>query len=135
MPKKNIAIAGAVVAVVIAGNVLLTPYLHRRETARIVRAVLEDWKNGQILEAFQYWENPQKSPPVEGLVSYKINQQILDEKDGRRHARIFTMLEFPSGETAAPSGLEWVFELQQTRIGWKITDWRLSSRTDRQNPD
>lgn len=113
-------------AVIVAGNIFLTPYLHRRETARIVRAVCEDWKNGRVLEAFQYWENPKKAPPFEGLASYNISRQTLDKKNGQRHARIFATLEFPSGATAAPSGQEWVFDLRQTRIGWKITDLNLS---------
>lgn len=122
MNKKIVWIILAVIALVTAGNLFLTPYLHQRETLKIVSAVLNHWEKGEIPESFAYWQDQNKVPPVYNLLSYQIHKKIYDKKDDRRQARIFVTLEFPSGNIL-PSGKEWVFELRQTQLGWKITDF------------
>ena len=116
-----------VVILLVLGNLFLPPYLHRREVTKIVTAVLKGWENGAILETFQYWEDPNNAPPAYSLLSYRINKRTLDKKDGRRHAQIFVTLEF-SADNVLPSGKEWVFELRETKSGWKIENFSASSQ-------
>lgn len=127
MRVKNILIVVSVIALGVCANFFLTPYLHERETTRIVTAVLDGWASGAIPETFQYWEDPNNAPPAYSLLSYQINKKIFDEKNGRRRAQIFVALEF-SPENILPSGKEWMFELRQTKAGWKIKNFSASGR-------
>lgn len=119
MRDKALLFVIPVVILLVLGNLFLPPYLHRREATRIVTAVLNGWASGAIPETFQYWEDPHSAPPAYNLISYRINNKNFDKKDGRRHAQIFVTLEF-SADNVLPSGKEWIFELRQTKLGWKI---------------
>ena len=126
MRDKALLFVIPVVILFVLGNLFLPPYLHRREVTKIVTAVLKGWESGAILETFQYWGDPSNAPPAYSLVSYQINRRALDKKDGRRHAQIFVTLEF-SADNVLPSGKEWVFELQETKLGWKIEKFSAAS--------
>lgn len=126
MRDKTFLFAIPVVTLFVLGNLFLPPYLHRREVTRIVTAVLDGWESGAILETFQYWEDPNNAPPAYNLLSYRINKKILDKKDGRRHAQIFLTLEF-SADNVLPSGKEWILELRETKLGWKIEKFSAAS--------
>lgn len=108
-------------------NFFMTPYLHQRETTRIVTAVLEGWKSGDIPETFQYWESPYAAPPAYGLLSYQINKKAFYKKDRIKHGQIFATLEF-SADNTFPSGKQWVFTLRQTSLGWKIESFSLAEQ-------
>lgn len=127
MRVKNILLVVSVIALGVCANFFLTPYLHERETTRIVTTVLDGWVSGAIPETFQYWEDPNNTPPAYSLLSYQINKKNFDEKNGRRRAQIFVALEF-SPENILPSGEEWMFELRQTKAGWKIKNFSASGR-------
>ena len=126
MRDKTILFGVPIVMLFVLGNLFLPPYLHRREVTKIVTAVLKGWESGAILETFQYWRDPNNAPPAYSLVSYQINKRILDKKDDRRHAQIFVTLEF-SADNVLPSGKEWVFELRETKLGWKIEKFSAAS--------
>ncbi len=125
MRDKTLWFAVPAVILFVLGNLFLTPYLHRREVTRIVTTVLDGWKSGAILETFEYWEDPSNAPPAYSLLSYHITKKTLDKKERRRQAQIFVTLEF-SADNVLPSGKEWVFELRQTKYGWKITNFSAS---------
>ncbi len=105
-------------------NVLLAPYLNKREATKIVHTVLRLWEEGDIPGTFSYWENEQKTPPVYDLISSQVRKKVFTQKGKNWQAHIFVTLEFSAGNVL-PSGREWVFELRPTKLGWKITDFRL----------
>ena len=124
MHKQKILILG-ILAFLIGLNLLLAPYLNKREATKIVRTVLQLWEKGDIPGAFNYWENQERTPPVYDLISSKVQKKIFTQNGKDWQARIFVTLEFPEGNVL-PSGREWVFELKPTEFGWKITDFRLA---------
>jgi len=129
MNKKNRNIfISIIIVIILAINLILIPYLHRRTVNRIVDEVLTHWKTGDFLLAYNLWETEDKSPPVNGLSSFKITNRLFDKNKGRRHALITADLQF-TRDNLLPSGI-WTFELSDTHIGWKITDFYQPSRRD-----
>ena len=126
MRDKTFLFVIPAVILLVSGSLFLTPYLHRREVTRTVTAVLDGWASGAIPETFQYWEDPNNAPPAYGLVAYKITKKVMDKEDGRRNARISAALEF-SADNVLPSGKEWIFELRETKLGWKIKKFSAAS--------
>ena len=127
MRDKTLLFAIPAIILLVLGNLFLTPYLHQREVTRIVTAVLEGWESGAIPETYEYWEDPNNAPPAYNLLSYQINKKIMDKgEDGRRHAQVFVTIEFSAGNVL-PSGKEWIFELRQTKFGWKIKNFSAAS--------
>ncbi len=126
MRGKNFWLAVAAIILFVFGNIFLPPYLHQREVIRTVASVLDGWESGAIPETFQYWEDPNNAPPAYNLVSYQVNKKIFDKEDGRRRAQIFVTLEF-SADNVLPSGKEWIFELRQTKFGWKIKNFSAAN--------
>lgn len=122
MKNKNILIISVIICL-LGINLLLVPYIHRREAIKIVNTVLNLWVEGDLPSAFDHWEDQQKTPPIYDLASFEINQKTFSKKDGIRQAQISATLTFPAGHTL-PSGRKWVFELQKTPLGWKIVDCR-----------
>lgn len=123
--RKQKALILGILAFLIGLNLLLTPYLNKREATKIVRTVLQLWKEGDIPGAFTYWENQEQTPPVYDLISSEVRKKVFTKTGKDWQARIFVSLEFPEGNVL-PSGKEWVFELKPTKLGWKITDFRLA---------
>ncbi len=126
MRDKTVIFAIPVVVLLVLGNIFLPPYLHLREVTRTVTAVLEGWKGAAGLESFEYWEDPNNAPPAYNLVSYQIKKKTLEKREERRHAQVFVTLEF-SADNILPSGNEWVFELQETKLGWKVQSFAAVS--------
>lgn len=124
MRKQKLLILG-IIAFLIGLNLLLTPYLNKREATKIVQTVLRLWEEDDIPGAFTYWENQERTPPVYDLLSSKVQKKIFTQNGKDWQAQIFVTLEFPEGNVL-PSGKEWVFELTPTKLGWKITDFRLA---------
>ncbi len=118
-----------VTAIIIALSLLIfvgKPHLRRRNALNAVRTVLTHWENNDIPSAMAYWKKEQDSPPVNGLLNYEIRKREFSRKRGIYTAHISALLHFPKG-TQLPSGREWVFELNKTRRGWKIIDFRLKT--------
>jgi hypothetical protein len=105
----------------------LSSYLQRREAGRVVQAVLERWKEGDLPRTYDYWEDLGKSPPVYDILSYKINQRSFNREGGQWKARISVTLEFSSSNVLL-SGKEWIFELRKTQLGWKIAEFYPSDQ-------
>jgi len=87
---------------------------------------LTHWENGNIPKAMSFWESKDHSPPVYDLLTYEIGKKIFGKKNGVYNALVAVTLYFPTNNRF-PSGKEWVFELNKTRYGWKIIDFRLSA--------
>ncbi len=127
MRDKTILFVVPIVILLVLGNIFLPPYLHQREVTRTVTAVLDGWAGGASLEAFQYWQDPNSAPPAYNLVSYRINKKTLGKEKNQRHAQVFVTLEF-SADNVLPSGKEWIFELRETKLGWRITNFSAASQ-------
>jgi hypothetical protein len=123
MRKQQLLIPGIIVFL-LGLNFLLAPYLNRKEATKVVHAVLRLWAEGDIPGAFGYWENQRRTPPVYDVISSTVNKKIFTKKDKVWQAQFFVTLEFPEGNIF-PSDREWVFELKTTKLGWKITDFRM----------
>ena len=115
MKNKKIIITLAVVLLTV--NFLLRPFLHKKESTKIVEKILSLWEAGNVADTFDYWQNIKKTPPVSSLYSYKIINNVFDKKDGRYHAKIIVEIDFDSN--ILTSG-EWIFELSYTKLGWKV---------------
>jgi len=123
MKKQNVIISISIIAL-LALNFTLKPYLRRRGAIRIVKTVLAHWERGDLTLAMPYWEKGVDSPPVYDLIIYEIGEVKFNKNDGAYYAQIIATLDFPPGNLF-PSGKKWIFELNRTRYGWKITDFRL----------
>ncbi len=115
MKNKKIIITLAVVLLTV--NFLLRPFLHKKESTKIVEKILSLWEAGNVADTFDYWQDIKKTPPVSSLYSYKIINNVFDKKDGRYHAKIIVEIDFDSN--ILTSG-EWIFELSYTKLGWKV---------------
>ena len=91
----------------------------------MVDTVFTHLKNNDLTWAYDYWKDPYKTPPLYSLTSYDIKQKIFDIKDGLNHAQLYVVLEF-AANSELPSRREWIIELSDTDIGWKIIDFRLA---------
>ena len=107
-------------------NFLLKPYLHQREVIRIVETVLINWQHGDLTLNYAFWKNPEKSPPIYGLISYKIKNKDFSKRGKLSYAKISATLEF-APDNITPSGKDWVFELEKDDGGWKIVNFRLTN--------
>ncbi|MCK5083006.1 MAG: hypothetical protein KAR31_08895 [Candidatus Omnitrophica bacterium] len=125
MPKKIILIA-AVIAAFLCLTLFGKPYFRRKNALKVVESVLIHWTNDDVPTAMSFWEREYKSPPVYDLLSYEIGKKTFEQKDDIYTARISATLYFPTGNQM-PSGKEWIFELNKTRYGWKIMDFRISA--------
>src|SRR5262245_29810037 len=94
-------IIGWAVGIIVFINFILIPYLYRREATRSVLNVLEAWKSGDLPSTYDDWIDPQKSPPVYGVLKYKITNRKFYKKDGDRFAEISAYLEL-SNTTVIP---------------------------------
>lgn len=122
MNKRNIVI-GILIIALSSLNFVFKPYLRRRDALRIVETVLTYWKNGDLTLAMPYWEKEINSPPVYGLITYEITGGKISKKDGIHSAEVTANLEFPL-DNPSHSGKKWIFELNKTRYGWKITGYQ-----------
>ena len=102
------------------------PYLRRKDALKVVHSVLSYWENGNLSEAMPFWERKDDFPPVYDLLTYEIGKKTFGKKDGVYNALVAVTLYF-SPSNRFPSGKEWIFELNKTRYGWKIIDFRLSA--------
>jgi len=123
MKMQNVIIGLSIVAL-LALNFAIKPYLRQRDAMRIVKTVLAYWENGDLALAMPYWEKETDSPPVYNLITYKIEEGKVSKNNGVYSAHIISTLDFPPGNLF-PSGKKWIFELNKTRYGWKITDFHL----------
>ena len=104
--------------------VIIPPLLYYKETTQIAKSVLLDWKMGNLPDTYQYWEDPQKSPPIYGLTSYKIIKKKFSKINGIKQVGIIVNLDF-SEDNVSPSGKLWTFLFKKTKFGWKIVDFNL----------
>ena len=105
---------------------VLIPYVDRREASRIVDRVLNLWSTQNLTTTYEYWLDPQKSPPVFGLNTYQVKSQKFDTQDGAAHALFTVYLEF-SLDNFMPSKRNWILELKKTKYGWKIIDFYMAN--------
>ncbi len=123
MSKNKISII-ACFLFLLSLNIFLKPYLEQREVIKIVRTVLTCWQKGDLPSVYALWKNPEKSPPVYGLISYKIKNKYFGKREKISYAQVSTMLEFTT-DNIAPSEKEWMFELEKGNGSWKIIDFHL----------
>ena len=122
--KNKKYVIGSVIAAFVLLNILLVPYLNKRSAIKSVKKVLTFWVEDNLIEPVEFWEDPEKSPPVYGLQSFKILNKRFYKKDGGYFAEIVVVLNL-SQNTIMPSGKSWVFKLKNTSKRWKIVDFYI----------
>lgn len=120
MNNKNILI-GAFIIILLFINFVFRPFLHKRESFRIVDKVLSLWEEGDIPSSYFYWDNPKKMPPVTILLSHEIINKEFYKKDRKNRSKVTVIANFGKNENL-PAG-KWIFELSYTDIGWKIVEF------------
>ncbi|OGX07721.1 MAG: hypothetical protein A2Y06_03930 [Omnitrophica WOR_2 bacterium GWA2_37_7] len=120
MNNKNILI-GAFIIILLFINFVFRPFLHKRESFRIVDKVLSLWEEGDIPSSYFYWDNPKKMPPVTRLLSHEIIKKEFYKKDRKNRSKVTVIADFGKNENL-PAG-KWIFELSYTDIGWKIVEF------------
>jgi hypothetical protein len=123
MNKNYIIIVIVFIALIFAGNAF-RGCQRDRDVEKTVITVLDYWKTGDLTLAMNYWVHAAESPPVYGLTDYQILSKEVSKSDAGYVARVIVKLEF-SPENKSPSGKEWLFVLNKTRYGWKITKFHL----------
>jgi len=124
--RAYIILSTIIFTIILSGiNFGLKPYLEKRTCERILVDVLERWKDGDLLKTFDYWANSDQSPPIYNLDSYKIKSKaIIRSAKNQKSIQFIVLLEFPKNNLM-PSGKDWVFQMQKTRYGWKIVEFKL----------
>ena len=86
---------------------------------KIVKTVLYNWANKNLVNSIEQWENRDESPPIYSLESYKILDYKAYKKDGVRYAEFKVLIKFLPGGVL-PDNKEWVFILRDGHLGWKV---------------
>ena len=102
-------------------NFVFRPFLHKKESFKIVYDILSLWEEGNIAKSYFYWDDPNKLPPVSILLSHEVIKKEFYKKKGERHSKVTVMANFGENKSL-PQG-KWVFELSYTDIGWKVVDF------------
>ncbi|MCK5591748.1 MAG: hypothetical protein KAI72_07315 [Candidatus Pacebacteria bacterium] len=123
---KRIILITVFVSALLFLNFFGKSYLRRRNALQVMQTVLTYWENGDIPQAMSFWENENNSPPVYEILTYEIGKKTFGKEDGVYTAFIAVTIYFPTNNQF-PTGKEWIFELNKTRYGWKIMDFRLST--------
>ena len=122
---KKIVIIILSIAALLMLDLVFRPYLRQRDAVKVIKTVLTHWENGNLTLAMPYWVKENNSPPVFGLTGYEIEVKTFTKIAGTQTAQISATLDF-SPNNPMPSGRIWIFELEKSRYGWKITDFRLA---------
>jgi hypothetical protein len=118
--KKYIVI-GVIALLYISLNIFLKPYLVERKATEVVDIVLNYLKEADPFSTYRYWQDPQKSPPIAQILSYKI----LTRKVEKDKASSTAIIELPK-DSFLPSGKTWNILLEKNRFGWQITEMSLT---------
>lgn len=121
MKKQHLIVLYSITGLILI-FLLLLPYLDRRFAAKIVKHVCVSWQTFDSAGAYMQWEDPEKSPPVNQLIDYKILATSLKKPSTGKFVEVTAFLEFSPNDTL-PSGKEWIFIVTKTRYGWKITEF------------
>ena len=103
----------------------LKGYLERREVINLTKTILNYLLKDDISKTYIFWENAKDTPPIYGLVGYKITGYILGKKNNASYGQVYATFSF-TPNNLLPSDKEWVFELTKTRYGWKLKDLHLN---------
>ncbi|HNV23422.1 MAG TPA: hypothetical protein PLH56_04550 [Candidatus Omnitrophota bacterium] len=104
----------------LALNIFLKPYLVERKAIEVVEIVFDYLKKSDPFSTYRYWQDPQKSPPISQILSYKI----LTKKVEKNKASATARLELPADQFL-PSGKTWNILLEKNRFGWQIIEMTL----------
>ena len=127
--QNKYLIVSIIVVLVLSLNLFLAPHKHKQAAFKVVKTVLNEWQEGVITKAKDYWINPKKYPPVYGLNDWEILEHHFGKKDKIDFAYIFVKLDL-SKESMMPTDKEWIFILNDTKTGWKISEFRLATKID-----
>jgi len=101
------------------------PIARKRSATKVVKTILTDWSQENMLSPMSYWENRDFYPNVAKLNSYKIRNQQIFKKNEVLFAKFYIDLKFAENNFM-PLNSEWLFTLKKTSIGWKIIEFRIS---------
>lgn len=110
-------------AIIVLGlNFIVKPYLRQKEAEDTAVTILQNWKTGDYVKNFDYWEEKEKAPPIYSLNGYSLESEDFFKKDGSFQSLISVHLDFAS-DNPLPSGKTWTFHLQKMPEGWRVIDF------------
>lgn len=121
MNKKTTLITVAAVSIILILNFVVKPILNNNAAVGVVKTVLNHWKLGDITKVYVYWLDNKSTPPIYDLLDYKIKDKEFSKKNGMKLAKVTVTMDFEMSNVL-PSGRRWIFELNDTRYGWKIIE-------------
>ena len=124
--KKHTLLIIFVVLILFGLKFFVQPALNRRAAIKVVKTVLDQWSNKDLLKAIDQWEDPENYPPIYNVDEFKIKDYDFKEVDKILYAKIRAMIIFEAGNLL-PSGEYWYFVLKDGRFGWKITDFYIEN--------
>lgn len=101
------------------------PIARKRSATKVVKTILNDWSQENMLSPMSYWENRDFYPNVAKLNSYKFRNQQIFKKNDVLFAKFHIDLKFAENNFM-PQNSEWLFTLKKTSVGWKIIEFRIS---------
>lgn len=125
MDKKYLKYIGGILAAILFLQFVIVPLISRQTAKRIVRATLSSWLIDDSAAAMKNFTDPNASPPVYGLKSYKIKSQKFTSVNGKPAATFFVELDFKS-DNVFPSGKTWTCELTTDKGRWLIASFKLT---------
>ncbi|MCA9400453.1 MAG: hypothetical protein KC713_02415 [Candidatus Omnitrophica bacterium] len=123
IPIPYIIAASAFLILIILSTVS-KPYFDRRQSTNILVHILELWQEGNHVEAIQYWNEYEESPPVNYIDSYKIVDKEYTKKGSHYAGRFIVRLYFEDN-LVLPSGRQWEFVIEKTKFGWFVTRFKM----------
>ncbi|MGE0267791.1 MAG: hypothetical protein AB7S78_04965 [Candidatus Omnitrophota bacterium] len=118
----NIALIIAALAFI---QFIVLPVLRNQSATKIVKSILNDWTEENMLSPMNYWEDRNAYPNVAKLTAYKIRNHQIYKKNNVLFAKFHIDLKF-ADNNFMPKNSEWLFALKKTSEGWKIIDFRVS---------
>ena len=119
MNQKYLIILLAVLLILSLNAFILKPALEKRSVSRVAHAALNGWKNNNLLDVHNNWNDPQTAPPIYDVSHFTITAFDFYKENSEYFAKLKVILEF-SNEDVFASGKVWTMLLQKKRRGWTI---------------
>lgn len=124
MDKKYYRYIGGALAAVLILQFVIVPLISRQTAGRTVKMILKNWKANDMASAMKSFTDPNASPPIYGLKSYKIKSQKFNSVNGKPAATFLIELNFEPGNVF-PSGKIWTCELTTDKGRWLASSFKL----------
>ena len=121
--NKQVIVILSILITLAALKLAVQPYVRQRSANRAVESILNHWQSGDLLSAIDYWKDPQQSPPIYNLTSYKITKKEFSKENKTDYVKFYVDIDLDAKDLLS-SAKKWIFRFENTRYGWKVVDFR-----------